>query len=271
MRPASRTAITTGSPALNVMKKVALKAGRALVRDFNEVEQLQVSMKGPGDFVTAADIRIEKLIRDELEKARPGYCYVMEEQGVIEGPDKSHRWYIDPIDGTTNFMHGLAQFCISIALERDGQLVAGVLYAPILDELYWAEKGSGAWLNDRRLRVAGRKKMSDALIAAGLPVANWPGQERYLKELASVMPKVAGVRRFGSAALDLAGVAAGRFDGFWERNLKPWDVAAGMLLVREAGGLVTDEAGRTADPSAACIVASNLDLHPELLKALKAA
>ena len=267
MPPVSRT--PAGSPALNVMKKVALKAGRSLIRDFNEVEQLQVSMKGPADFVTAADLRTEKLIRDELEKARPGYCYVMEEQGTIEGPDKSHRWYIDPIDGTTNFMHGLPQFCVSIALERDGQLVAGVLYAPVLDELYWAEKGNGAWLNDKRLRVAGRKRLSESLIAAGLPVSNWPGQERYITELTGLMPKVAGVRRFGSAALDLAGVASGRFDGFWERNLKPWDVAAGMLIVREAGGTVTDDKGRSAAPDASCIVAANLDLHNEFLKALK--
>ena len=270
MRAAERQG-AHGSPVLNIMKKVALKVGRALVRDFNEVEQLQVSEKGPADFVTAADLKAERLLREELEKARPGYCYVLEEGGRIDGPDKSHVWYIDPIDGTTNFMHSLPQFAISIGLERDGQLVAGVIYAPVLDELYWAEKGGGAWLNDRRLRVAGRKTLSEAVIASGLPVANWAGQDVFLKELATLMPKVRGVRRFGSAALDLAGVAAGRFDGFWERNLKPWDIAAGTVLVREAGGAVSDDKGRSEILEAASIVAGNVDLHPQLLKVLKEA
>jgi len=182
--------------------------------------------------------------------------------------DKSHRWYVDPIDGTTNFMHGIPQFAISIGLEREGQLVAAVVFAPVLDEMFWAEKGGGAWLNDRRLRVAGRKRLSAAVIATGIPVADWPGQERYLAELAAVMKAVSGVRRFGAASLDLAYVAAGRFDGFWERGLKPWDIAAGTLLVREAGGLVTDETGSHEVLSAQATIAANVDLHPELLKLL---
>lgn len=258
-----------GSPVLQVMRKAAQKAGRVLIRDFGEVEALQVSQKGPADYVSAADIKVEKLLREELERARPGYCYVLEEEGLIEGPDKSHKWYIDPIDGTSNFLHSIPQFCISIALEREGQLAAGLVYAPVLDEMFWAEKGRGAWLNDRRLRVAKRRELDHTVIATGIPVAGWPGRERFLKELEAVMDKVAGVRRFGSAALDLAYVAAGRFDGFWERNLKPWDVAAGTLLVREAGGLVTDENGSQDVLSARSIVAANFDLQPEIVKLLK--
>lgn len=257
-----------GSPALNVMRKAALKAGKALIRDFGEVEALQVSQKGPADFVSAADVKIEKLLHGELERARPGYCFVMEETGVLEGPDKSHKWYVDPIDGTTNFLHGIPQFAISIALEREGQLVAGVVYAPVLDELFWAEKGRGAWLNDRRLRVAGRRKLGDAVIATGIPVQGRRGHETFLPELEAFMNKVSGVRRFGAASLDLAYVAAGRFDGFWERSLSSWDIAAGTLLVREAGGIVTDETGSNEVLAAPSVIASNVDLHPEILKVL---
>jgi myo-inositol-1(or 4)-monophosphatase len=257
-----------GSPVLNVMRAAAMKAGRTLLRDFGEVEALQVSQKGPADFVTAADLKVEKIVREELERARPGYCFEMEEGGVIEGPDKSHKWYIDPIDGTTNFLHSLPQFAISIGLEREGQLVAGVVYAPVLNEFFWAEKGRGAWLNDKRLRVAGRRKLSDCILATGIPFSGKPDQERFLSELAHVMKSTAGVRRFGAASLDLAYVAAGRFDGFWERNLKTWDIAAGTLLVREAGGLVTDETGSSSVLGASAIIASNFDLHPEIMKML---
>ncbi len=257
-----------GSPALNIMRKVALKAGKVLIRDFGEVEALQVSQKGPADFVSAADLKVEKLLHDELERARPGYCFVMEEGGLIEGPDKSHKWYIDPIDGTTNFLHGIPQFAISIGLEREGQLAAGVVYAPVLDEMFWAEKGRGAWLNDKRLRVAGRRKLSEAVLATGIPVRGRPGQETFLAELETVMNAVSGVRRFGAASLDLAYVAAGRFDGFWERSLSAWDIAAGTLLVREAGGIVTDETGSNEVLAGRCVIASNIDLHPEIVKML---
>lgn len=257
-----------GSAVLNVMRAAAMKAGRALLRDFGEVEALQISQKGTADFVTAADIKAEKILREELERARPGYCFVMEEGGIIEGPDKSHRWYIDPIDGTTNFIHSLPQFAISVGLERDGQLVAGIVYAPVLNEFFWAEKGRGAWLNDKRLRVAGRRKLSDCIFATGIPFADRPGHELFLAELAHVMKRTAGVRRFGAASLDLAYVAAGRFDGFWERGLKPWDIAAGTLLVREAGGLVTDETASNDVLNAPAVIAANLDLHPEIMKVL---
>jgi myo-inositol-1(or 4)-monophosphatase len=253
------------------MRKAAMKAGRVLIRDFGEVEALQVSQKGPADYVSAADLKVEKMLREDLSRARPDYCFVLEEGGVIEGADKSHRWYIDPIDGTTNFLHGLPQFAISIGLEREGELVAGVVYAPVLDEFFWAEKGRGAWLNEKRLRVARRKRLDIAVIATGIPVADWPDQEHYLAELAAMMKSVAGVRRFGAASLDLAYVAAGRFDGFWERRLKPWDIAAGTLLVREAGGLVTDEAGSNEVLTAQAVVAANTDLHPEIRKVLAGA
>ena len=260
-----------GSAVINVMRSAALKAGKALIRDFGEVAALQVSKKGPADFVSAADVKTEQLLRAELERARPGYCFVLEEAGVIEGPDKSHRWYIDPIDGTTNFLHSLPQFAISIGLEREGQLVAGLVYAPVLNELFWAEKGRGAWLNDQRLRVAGRRKLSESIIATGIPFSGKAGHEIFLGELAQIMKTTAGVRRFGAASLDLAYIAAGRFDGFWERGLSPWDIAAGTLLVREAGGLVTDEAGSNDVIGASAIVAANLDLHPEIMKVLASA
>jgi myo-inositol-1(or 4)-monophosphatase len=253
------------------MRNAALKAGKALIRDFGEVEQLQVSQKGPADFVTKADLKTEEFLRHELEKARPGYSFEMEEAGTIVGPDQSHKWYIDPIDGTTNFIHSLPQFAISVGLEREGQLVAGVVYAPVLDELFAAEKGRGAWLNERRLRVAGRRKLTESILATGIPFAGRPGHERFLAELEEMMRSVAGVRRFGAASLDLAYVAAGRFDGYWERGLKSWDIAAGTLLVREAGGLVTDEAGSNDVIGAPAIIAANFDLHPEILKLLAAA
>lgn len=232
------------SALMTVMIAAARKAGRTLARDFGEVEQLQVSIKGPANFVTAADHKAEEIIFRELSKARPGYSFLMEEGGEVEGADKSHRWIIDPLDGTTNFLHGIPMFAISIGLEREGQLVAGVIYNPISDELFTAEKGKGAFLNDkRRLRVAARKVIGDAVIATGIPHRGRPGHPGFLKEMETVMREVAGLRRTGSAALDLAWTAAGRFDGYWERNLKPWDLAAGIVIVREAGGIVTDLEG----------------------------
>ena len=257
------------SPALNVMTTAARKAGRKLTRDFGEIENLQISMKGPADFVTAADQRTERMLIEELTKARPGYNFLVEEQGVIEGPDKSHRFIIDPLDGTTNFLHGIPHFSISIALERDGQMVSALIYNPVTDEMYTAERGHGAYLNDKRLRVANRKKMNEALFATGIPFLGKEGHEHFLKELGIVMGLSSGVRRFGSAALDLAYVAAGRYDGFWERGLSAWDVAAGILIVREAGGMVSDLAGGTRMLETGDILAANETIHPQLLKLLK--
>lgn len=228
--------MTTLSPLLTVMTAAARKAGRAIARDFGEVEQLQVSKKGPSDFVTAADLRAEKILFEELNKARPGYSFLGEERGLVDGTDKSHRWIVDPIDGTTNFVHAIPHFAISIALEREGRLVAGVVYNPITDDLYHAETGRGAFRNDQRLRVASRKNLGEAVLATGIPFQGVAGHGQFFKELHQFTQRVAGVRRFGSASLDLAYVAAGRFDGFWERNLGLWDIAAGVVLVREAGG-----------------------------------
>jgi len=255
------------SPLMNVMIAAARKAGRALARDFGEIENLQVSRKGPSDFVTSADIKAEKTLHEELAKARPGYGFVMEERGVVEGTDKTNRWLVDPLDGTTNFMHAIPHFAISLALEREGVLIAGVIYNVVRDELFWAEKGQGAYLNDRRLRVAARTDMRDALFATGTPFLGKPGHEKSLKEIGAVIAKSAGIRRFGSAALDLAYVAAGRFDGYWERNLNVWDIAAGAVLVREAGGTVTEVDGGDFMKTGS-ILASNATLGPQLSKAL---
>jgi myo-inositol-1(or 4)-monophosphatase len=257
------------SPALNVMTTAARKAGRGLIRDFGELENLQVSMKGPADFVTSADQRTERILIQELSKARPGYGFLGEESGVVEGPDKSHRFIIDPIDGTTNFLHGVPHFAISIALERDGQLVSAVVYNPVIDEMFTAEKSHGAYLNNRRLRVAARNHLRESLVATGMPFHGCDGHEDYLAELAPIMAETAGVRRFGSAALDLAWVAAGRFDAFWERGLSSWDIAAGLLLVREAGGVTTDLKGGARLLESGDVLASNERLHPLLLKLLR--
>lgn len=257
---------------MNVMVKAARKAARLIARDFGEVEQLQVSRKGPADFVTASDLKVEQSLRDDLSKARPGYGFVMEESGVVEGPDKSHRWIVDPIDGTTNFMHGIPHFAISIALEREGQLQSALIYNPIVDEMFWAEKGQGAFVNDRqakdrRLRVSARQDLKDSVIATGIPYAGKVGAETFKSELALVMESVAGIRRFGAASLDLAYVAAGRFDAYWERNLSAWDVAAGILIVREAGGEVSSLTD--ADPLEGHILASNSHLHRPVRELLK--
>lgn len=246
------------SALINVMTAAIRKAGRGLTRDFGEVEQLQVSIKGPANFVTAADHRAEDVLYKELAKARPGYGFLMEERGIVEGADKSHRFIIDPLDGTTNFMHGIPLFSISVGLERDGEMVAGIIYNPISDELFSAEKGKGAFLNDkRRLRVAARKTLGDAVIATGIPHRGRPGHPAFMSEMQTVMREVAGIRRTGSAALDLAWVAAGRFDGYWERNLQPWDLAAGVLIVREAGGIVTCCDGRDHDLEKGDVLAGN--------------
>ena len=259
------------SALMNVMVAAARKAARSLKRDFGEVEQLQVSLKGPANFVTVADRRAEETLRTELNKARPNYGFLGEEGGRHEGSDKTHTWIVDPLDGTTNFLHGIPQFSISIGLEREGTIVAGVIYNPITDELFTAERGKGAFLNDQRLRVAARKRMTDAVIACGLPHYGRGELELGIRELAAVQKTVAGLRRFGSAALDLAFLAAGRFDGYWERNLKPWDMAAGLIMVREAGGFVTDLDGRDAMFATGHIVAGNETMHRELLTLLQGA
>lgn len=258
------------SPTLTIMINAARKAGRALARDFGEVENLQVSKKGPSDFVTAADLRAEKVLFEELSKARPGYGFLMEERGAVEGTDKTHRFIVDPLDGTTNFMHGLPHFAISVALEREGELVAGVVYDVVKDELFHAERGSGAFLKDRRLRVAARTDLGSALVATGMPFRGKPGQERFLKELERVMAATAGVRRYGSAALDLAYVAAGRFDAFWERDLAAWDIAAGAVIVREAGGFAREVDGRDFMQTGS-IIAGNERMIALLGKTLAAA
>ncbi|HWE73669.1 MAG TPA: inositol monophosphatase family protein [Stellaceae bacterium] len=257
------------SALINVMAGAALKAAKGLIRDFGEVEQLQVSVKGPGEFVTAADLKAEKILRAELTKARPGYGFLLEEGGTVKGSDAHHRWIIDPLDGTTNFLHGIPQWAISIALERDDEIVAGMVYEPIRDEAFWAEKGVGAFVNDRRLRVSARRQMGDAVIGTGLPFRERGDHPTYLKTLAAVMAATSGVRRPGSAALDLAYVAAGRYDGFWEFGLQPWDIAAGILLVREAGGHVTDINGGNDVLKTGNVLAANDYLHVPLAKLIK--
>jgi myo-inositol-1(or 4)-monophosphatase len=259
------------SALLNVMVQAANKAGRSLKRDFGEVERLQVSIKGPANFVSAADHRSEEILRRELEKARPGYGFLGEEGGRHEGSDKSHTWIVDPLDGTTNFLHGIPQFAIAIALQRDNTIVAGVVYNPALDELFLAERGKGAFFNDRRLRVAARSRLTEAVVACGLPHHGRGGLAEFRREFGVVQEQVAGLRRFGAAALDLAWVAAGRLDVYWERNLSSWDMAAGSILVREAGGFVTDLDGDDAFLEKGHIIAGNESLHRDLLRLLKAA
>jgi len=256
------------SALLNVMIKAAQKAGRTLKRDFGEVEQLQVSVKGPGNFVTAADRRAEDVVREELEHARPGYSFLGEECGRCEGTDRTHCWVVDPLDGTLNFLHGIPHFAVSIALERQGSLVAGLVYNPVTDELFVAERGKGAFLNDRRLRVAGRRRLADAVVACALPHPSRGDVLLIRSEHNAVQDRVAGLRRYGAAALDLAWVAAGRFDGYWERGLSPWDMGAGIVLVREAGGFVTDLDGADVTLGSAGIVAGNEAVHRDLLAIL---
>jgi len=256
---------------MQIMQGAARKAGRALNRDFGEIEHLQVSRKGPADFVTAADRRSEEVIFKELSEKRPGYGFLMEERGEVAGTDKTHRWIVDPLDGTLNFMHGQPHFAVSIALERMGEIVAGVVYNPAVDEMFHAEKGTGAWLNDRRLRVAARKELSDAVIATGTPFYGKKGHARFLKELHQVMGATAGIRRYGSASLDLSWVAAGRFDGFWERDLKAWDIAAGLVIVREAGGFISEIDGGEDVLSTGNIAAGNEAMLARLMEKLDAA
>ncbi|RYG20630.1 MAG: inositol monophosphatase [Caulobacteraceae bacterium] len=263
------------SALVQVMIDAVRKTARPMLRDFGEVSQLQVSRKGPGDFVTAADVKAEETLFELLLKARPGYGFLGEERGMVEGTDKSHTWIVDPIDGTTNFMHALPHFAISVALERrapDGttEVVAGVTFNPVQNELFWTEKGKGAYLNDGRIRVSGRRDMSESLIATGLPFIGKGGYGQAVKDVHAISQRTAGIRRLGSAALDLAWVAAGRYDAYWERDLKPWDVAAGLLMVTEAGGVIGVIHG-DGDPYAAKqVLAGNTDIAPLVRKALNA-
>ena len=259
------------SALMNVMLAAARKAGRSLARDFGEVEQLQVSLKGPANFVSAADHRAEEILHAELSRARPGYGLLMEERGEEIGADRTHRWIVDPLDGTTNFLHAIPIFAISIALEREGDLVAGLIFNPVSHETFTAEKGKGAFLNDRRIRVAARSELAASVIGTGIPHSGRPAHDVFLTELRAVMGASAGVRRMGAAALDLAWTAAGRLDGFWERNLRAWDLAAGILILREAGGFVTDADGKDKMLETGSIVAGNEAIQRQLLKLVRTA
>jgi len=263
--------VSTQSALLKVMSDAARKAARGLNRDFGELAELQVAKKAPADFVSAADLKAEQVIFETLTKARPGYGFLGEERGMIEGSDKTHRWIVDPLDGTTNFLHAIPHFAINIALEREGAIVAALTHNPVTNETFWAEKGKGAFVNDHRLRVAARQKLDESVVATGIPFLGHGQHAKFLKELHQISQRVAGVRRFGAASLDLAWVAAGRFDAYWERDLNPWDLAAGILLVTEAGGKVTDADGDNAVLTKGSVVAGNLDIHPLLLSRLTAA
>lgn len=259
-----------GSANLNLMIKAARKAAKSLVKDFREVENLQVSTKGPGDFVSKADREAERIIKEELMGGRPTYGWLGEETGGEDGQDPTRRWIVDPLDGTTNFLHGMPHWAISIALEHKGEIVSGVVYDPAKDEMFWAEKGSGAWLNDsRRIRVSGRRVMSEAVFATGVPFGAKKTLPATLQDLARLMPACAGVRRWGAAALDLAYVAAGRFDGYWERELQPWDIAAGLLLVKEAGGMIGPVREGEDILGKGAVIAANEGLFDPLCKTLR--
>ena len=260
------------SGLVTVMDRAARKAAPRLRRDFNEVQQLQVSRKGPADFVSMADKRAEQTLFEELRKARPDWGFVMEEGGEIEGDPDKPRWIIDPLDGTSNFLHGIPHFAISIAVQDPkGEITHGLIYQPLTDESFWAEKGRGAWLHDRRLRVSSRRDLADSLVATGIPFLGHGDFAQWTAIFGAVAPQVAGIRRFGSAALDLAWVAAGRYDAFWESGLKSWDVAAGILLVREAGGFVTDFRGGDRPIERSELLGANDVLHSKLHKLLAGA
>jgi myo-inositol-1(or 4)-monophosphatase len=257
------------SGLITVMQRAARKAAPRLRRDFGEVEQLQVNRKSPADFVSMADHRAEQTIVEELRHARPDWRLTLEEGGAIEGDPDKPRWIVDPLDGTTNFLHGVPHFAISMALERDGEIIAGLIYDPTRDEMFTAEKGAGAFLNDRRLRVSARRQLGEALIGTGIPFRGRGDHPMYVATLAAVMAQTSGVRRLGSAALDLAYVAAGRYDGFWEFGLAPWDVAAGLLIIREAGGYISDFAGGQSMLATGDVLAANTHLHLPLAALIK--
>ncbi|GHA38036.1 inositol monophosphatase [Devosia pacifica] len=258
------------SALLHIMVQAAIKAGRSLTRDFGEVENLQVSRKGPADYVSAADRRAEQIVFEALQKARPTYAFLMEEGGEVAGTDGQHRWIIDPLDGTTNFLHSIPLFAVAIALQRGDEIVASVIYNPVLDELYTAEKGGGAWLSDRRrLRVSSRRHLADCVAVTGIKTQGTANDGLELRQVAAINPAVSGIRRSGSASMDLAWLAAGRYDVMWEAGLAPWDVAPGLLMVREAGGTITDYAGTGGSIWNGQVVAGNETVQAQLLKALK--
>jgi len=262
------------SALINVMDAAARKAARRLLRDFGEVEQLQVSRKGPADFVSSADTKAEETLVFELQAVRPDYSFLLEEGGEIKGKDLSNRWIIDPLDGTTNFLHGIPHFAISIALERDNEIFAGVVYEPTRDEMFYAEKGQGAFVNDRRLRVSGRNMMAEAVLATGIPFRGRGSPEEmalFNRELMTIMPEVAGVRRLGAASLDLAYVAAGRYEAFWERGLAAWDMAAGLIIAREAGAIVSETDLGSRMLKTGSVLASNGLLHDPVAALLRKA
>ncbi|NNU81347.1 inositol monophosphatase [Halovulum dunhuangense] len=261
--------MTIASANLNIMIKAARKAGRSLVRDFGEVENLQVSSKSAGDFVSRADIKAEQIIRAELTEARPNYGWLGEETGASDGTDPTRRWIVDPLDGTTNFLHGMPHWAVSIALEHKGQIVAAVVYDPIKDEMFTAEKGAGAWMNDRRMRVSDRRDMTAAVFATGVPFAANPNLPTFLRQLARLSPQCAGIRRWGAASLDLAYVAAGRYDGYWEMGIQAWDMAAGVLLVREAGGMIDGFTPDTYPVEDGGVVAANEPLFNRLAETVR--
>ncbi len=256
------------SSLITVMERAARRVAPQLRRDFGELELLQIDSKGPSDFVTRADRAAEETLREELTKSRPDYNFLMEEGGAVKGISGAPTFIIDPLDGTSNFLHGIPHFAVSIGVEEAGEITAGVVYNPITDETFWAEKGKGAWLGDKRLRVSTRKQMGEALFACGLPFKGVGKADDYAAILKNLMPQVAGIRRFGAATLDLAWVAAGRFDGYFENDRMPWDLAAGLLLVREAGGFVTDYHGKPASHSKGDIIAANPSLHAGLHKVI---
>jgi myo-inositol-1(or 4)-monophosphatase len=259
------------STLIQIMVSAVRKSCKGVARDFGEISELQVSRKGPGDFVTAADKRVEAAMFEELMRVRPGYGFLGEESGEVEGTDKTHRWIVDPIDGTTNFMHGIPHFACTVALEREGEIVAGVTFNPVTNDLYWAEKGKGAYHNDRRLRVSARKHLEDCLMATGAPFIGKPGHAQFFKDLHQIMARTVGIRRMGACSLDLAYLAAGRVDGYWERGLKPWDMAAGLLLVAEAGGKVTSIDSEASPMVTGELIAANFDIYPQFLEKLNLA
>ena len=257
------------SANINVMVKACRKAAKTLIRDFGEIENLQVSIKGPGDFVTASDKKVEKILIDELQKARPNYSILSEEIGKINN-DESFKWIIDPIDGTANFLHGIPHFAISIGLEHDGEIICGIIYDPIKDEMFVAEKGNGSYLNNQRIRVSSRSKLENCIIFTGGPKIGVKNKELFLKEYNNVSSKVpTSIRKLGSASLDMAYVAAGRCDGFWQRDLKYWDIAAGIILVRESGGFVTDFKGEKGYIQNKTILVTNSKINNEMIEILK--
>ena len=259
------------SAIITVMEQAARKAGRTLVRDFGEVENLQVSLKGPANFVSAADRRAEEIIHAELSKTRPDFSFLMEERGAVSGKDASNVWIVDPLDGTTNFLHGIPLFAISIAHVKDGVPQAGLIFNPVTDELFVAERGKGAFLHNRRIRVAARRELANCVITCGIPHRGRGDPARFHRELGAVQPQVAGLRRTGAAALDMAWVAAGRFDGFWERGLSSWDLAAGLVILREAGGFATDIEGGEDILDKGTVVAGNEEIQRALLALLRTA